>query len=346
MGVAQGSAVGVTQGSAVGVTQGSAPQVEAPHRARAALRLPRYEGIVGRWRFGRGMCMCADNLAAHSVARHGVRMAVILAHVALKGGSGKTMTAVQVACALALDDKVLLLDLDASNSASALEFSYDREQTNADLVNPMILSVKNGQGLEAKIDAFSADYEWIILDGPPENAALTRRLMMLADLVILPVVPTPQVVKSLRKRDADAGNDDNTLDTFVRAKELRPELRLAGVFTQFDARQSVQVANLERARGYIEDAGGKVLSPPLTYICPYNEAWEDGLGVVEIKARTQSERRAQAEVNELVKQIKIALEEEEDGEQSGSDGSEDEGEGRESSTPDTSALADGSFGRG
>ncbi len=273
-------------------------------------------------------------------------MAVRVVHASLKGGSGKTTTAVQVACALAADgEKVLLLDLDGSGSASASEFNRDRELTNPELVNPMIITRKDGQGLEAKVDAFGEDYEWIIIDCPPENARLARRLMLMADLVVLPVIPTPQVVKALRKRDEAENRDDNTLDTFSQAQQLRPELKLVGVVTNYDARQSLQTANLQRARGYIEEAGGRLLDSMLTYICPYNEAWEFGLGVVEIKARTESEKRAQREVTDLVKNIKIALEEEIDGEQGRDVGGENAKPRGDSDTEAGHACEDSGHGR-
>ena len=113
------------------------------------------------------------------------RETVITALLNQKGGVGKTTLAVHIATALALRGRRVLL-VDADPQGSALDWSASRR---ADLLVPVIgLPTKN---LHREIKAHLPNYDDIVIDGPPRVNELARAAIIAADLVLIPVQPSP-----------------------------------------------------------------------------------------------------------------------------------------------------------
>ena len=102
-----------------------------------------------------------------------------------KGGVGKTTLSVNIAAGLAAKGaRVLLLDVDPQGSS--LDWAAAREGESSFPVLGLPRAT-----LHKEIGKFTRDYDYIIIDGPPRVTDLARSAIMAADLVLIPVQPSP-----------------------------------------------------------------------------------------------------------------------------------------------------------
>jgi chromosome partitioning protein len=111
-------------------------------------------------------------------------MCTIIAMLQQKGGASKTTNSLNLLRAIQLDGfKVLLVDSDPQGSAR------DWNAVNEGSVFPVV-------GLDRKtlatdIQAIKGDFDYIIIDGAPQIADLSVAAIKCADVVLIPVQPSP-----------------------------------------------------------------------------------------------------------------------------------------------------------
>lgn len=113
-------------------------------------------------------------------------MSKIIAVLNQKGGAGKTTVATNLARALQLIDKdsrVLLVDSDPQGSARDWNAASE-----GDLVPVIGLDRST---LAKDIQAIKANQDWIVIDGAPQIADLAVAGIKCADMVLIPVQPSP-----------------------------------------------------------------------------------------------------------------------------------------------------------
>jgi chromosome partitioning protein len=102
-----------------------------------------------------------------------------------KGGVGKTTLAVNIAAAFAAQNKRVLL-IDADPQGSALDWAAARQE-------PPLFSVVGlpRPSIHKEIAVIGADYDCVVIDGPPRVEGIARSALMASDVVLIPVQPSP-----------------------------------------------------------------------------------------------------------------------------------------------------------
>ena len=115
---------------------------------------------------------------------------MIISFVNRKGGSGKTTSAAYIAMCIASTGKSVLC-IDSDNEQSLMKWKESGELTGVD-----VLAVSE-DNLKATVKEHSASYDAILIDTPPNNAAIIHTASALSDGVIVTLSPSFQDVLRL-----------------------------------------------------------------------------------------------------------------------------------------------------
>lgn len=137
-----------------------------------------------------------------------------IAVVNQKGGTGKSSTAVALCYWLSLKQnrKTLLVDADAQRSSS-MWLSTLTEKIPFEVIS-------DADTLLEKLDGLVQKFEYVIVDGPGSLAEVTRAIVLLADLAIIPCQPT----------GLDLGSAFDTVRLILQARQIRKGMPYSAAF--------------------------------------------------------------------------------------------------------------------
>lgn len=126
---------------------------------------------------------------------------MILGVLNQKGGVGKTTIAIHLAAAFAQKGRHRVLLVDADPQGSALDWDTARQR------EPLFTVVgKPTAALHRDMSTLAADYDHVIIDGPPRVDEIARSAIVASDVVVVPIQPSPydvwaaeEIVKLVRE---------------------------------------------------------------------------------------------------------------------------------------------------
>ena len=201
----------------------------------------------------------------------------VIAVAQQKGGAGKTTLAAQLAVAWAANKSVALMDIDPQGSLSAwhgLRAGSDRPLDN------IHLSSVSGWRVGTELGRLKSDFDIVLIDCPPHADTETKNAMRAAELVVIPVQPSPMDVWATAPT-ADFASEQGTPVRLV-LNRVPPRSRLV------DAVQSM-----------LKDKKLKLTKNHLGNRVAFAASMMEGIGV------TESERTSQAaqEIRDLAKEL-------------------------------------------
>ena len=205
-------------------------------------------------------------------------MAIVVTVAQQKGGAGKSTVAANLAVAWALSGKrVAVLDIDPQHSLAR----WHALRTKQEAAAPVALSDVAGWRLAGEVGRLVHSYEVVVIDSPPQVDTDAMRAVRAADLVLIPVQPSPP----------DLWAAEGTLT--IAAREHRP-VRL--LLNRAPASGKLR-AGIEAD---IAAAGHPVMAAALGNRIGFAAAFAQGLGVLEMAPRSVAGREMQAMFDELL----------------------------------------------
>jgi chromosome partitioning protein len=117
-------------------------------------------------------------------------MGRIITFAQQKGGSGKTTMAAHLAVALLrAGNSVAILDVDPQGSLG--EWFERREASMGEAATGLVFRTASGWGARREARSLARDHDFVVVDTPPKSDSESRPAIEAADLVCVPVQPTP-----------------------------------------------------------------------------------------------------------------------------------------------------------
>ncbi len=209
-------------------------------------------------------------------------MSIVIAVAQQKGGAGKTMLTAQLAVALAQDATVAVLDIDPQGSLTM----WGRLRQSAPKAAARVtVATVSGWRLGSELERLKAGHDIVLIDSPPVIDSDARRAIRAADLVLIPLNPSPP----------DLWAAEGTIK--LASEEKRA---VALVFNRAPAASRLR----KRMEAEITARGITLLDTALANRAGYANAFAEGLGATEAGPATQAAEEIRAVARALLERLK------------------------------------------
>lgn len=212
-------------------------------------------------------------------------MPKVIGVIQVKGGAGRSTVSTNLAGELSKQGKTVLIDCDMPQGTSASWYAVRHQAGKAGaLIADTATSYRE---LVSKVEQY-ADADYIVLDGPPRIAELTRSTLVLADICLIPVGASA----------AEIWATGDILALIEEASKVRP-VNARMVWTRYRPHTRLAQGLTELAK---KELGLQALGTSLGMRVSYMEALGEGLTVAEL-----ADPSAKVEVKFLVNEVKQLL---------------------------------------
>jgi chromosome partitioning protein len=210
---------------------------------------------------------------------------MIITVTSLKGGVGKSTITQNLAVAFAhMGYKVAVVDADTN--LSSVRWSGLRPE---DLPTIFTAGYPDGKELAANIKPINQNYDLVFIDGTPSLSKVTSKILLIADLVLIPILPS----------GLDVWATEQFLERFQEACDQREE----AIPSYFIINQNNSTNLSQEVADALSETGIPLLGTSLRTRVSYREAVIKGLGVYEYK-----DEKAKAEIVGLAEEVLAKIE--------------------------------------
>ena len=202
-------------------------------------------------------------------------MAIVITVAQQKGGTGKTTLAANLGAALAASRRVALLDIDPQHSLT--QWNHLRPAS----AQKLTFSDVSGWRVTGELDRLKAAHDVVVIDSPPQIDTDARLAVRGANLVLIPVQPSPP----------DLWAAEGTLK--LAAAERR---RVAMVLNRVPASGKLR----ETMAAQLQRDGKPLLRTTIGNRTGFAAAFAEGLGITEAAPRSIAANELRALLAEML----------------------------------------------